>query len=238
MKNKDLSKITVKLPCKMLEVLKKIDKNGLGLLFVIDNKYKLIGSISDGDIRRIIIKEKRSDFIITQNFKGINKKPISLPVDTNVKNIQDLLYKNISGRDIKCIPLIDKNKKIVDYSTKERVRKFPILEPSIGDKELSYVVNVIKSGWISSKGSYLSKFEKSFSDYLKGGYSVAVTSGTTALQIAISALGIKAGDEIIVPNFTFGATINAIISCGSKPVIAEVDKETWTLDISKLNKYI
>ena len=67
---------------------------------------------------------------------------------------------------------------------------------------------------------------------------MAVTSGTTALQIAISALGIKKNDEIIVPNFTFAATINSIINSGATPVIAEVEKETWTLDISKLQKYI
>ena len=65
-----------------------------------------------------------------------------------------------------------------------------------------------------------------------------MTSGTTALQIALVALGVKRGDEVIVPNFTFGASINSIINCGATPVIAEVEKETWTIDTSKLNQYI
>ena len=111
--------------------------------------------------------------------------------------IQDFLNKEINNKTLKCIPLIDKKGRIVDYSTKDRVRKFSILEPIIGNKELSYAIDAIKSGWISSRGAYLSKFEKSFEKYLKNGHAVAVTSGTTALQTALTALGIKKKYEVI-----------------------------------------
>lgn len=237
-KKNDLNKITIRLPCKIIDVLKKIDKNALGIVFVIDKRLKLLGSISDGDIRRILIKNKDPGYILSINSKGINKKPISLPVNTNVVQIQEFLNDKIKNKKLRCIPLIDRLGRIVDYSTRDRVRKFSVLEPLISEKELSYAANAIKSGWISSRGAYLTKFENAFAKYLGGGFPVAVTSGTTALQIAISALGIKKNDEIIVPNFTFAATINSIINSGATPVIAEVEKETWTLDISKLQKYI
>ncbi len=236
--NDNLKKIIINLPCSIIDILKKIDKNALGLVFVVDKNLKLLGSISDGDIRRILIKKKNPNYLLNIKSQGVNKNPIALPVNTEVLVIQDFLNKEINNKTLKCIPLIDKKGRIVDYSTKDRVRKFSILEPIIGNKELSYAIDAIKSGWISSRGAYLSKFEKSFEKYLKNGHAVAVTSGTTALQTALTALGIKKKDEVIVPNFTFAASINSIINSGATPVIAEVDEKTWTLDVKNLKKYI
>ena len=238
MKKNDLSDVTINLPSTLIQVLEKINQNSLGILFVVDNDFKLVGSISDGDIRRILLAEKDQHHFIKEDSKAINRNPIFLSSACDVREIQEILNGEKDGKKVSCIPLVDSENRIVDYSTRERARKFPILEPIIDEKELFNVTDAVKSGWISSKGAYLSKFEKLFSSYLGGGYPVAVTSGTTALQIALVALGVKRGDEVIVPNFTFGASINSIINCGATPVIAEVEKETWTIDTSKLNQYI
>ena len=238
MKKNDLSKITIDLPNTFAKVLEKINKNALGILFIVDKNFKLIGSISDGDIRRALL-DKDNNELINEKSKIINKNPTSLPATCDIGEIQELLNSGLDKkRIIRCVPLVDNENRIVDYSTRERSRKFPLLEPTIGEKELFNVTDAIKSGWISSKGAYLSKFENSFSSYLKGGFPVAVSSGTTALQTALVALGIKKGDEVIVPNFTFGASINSIINSGATPVIAEVEKETWTIDVTKLKEYI
>ena len=238
MQKNNLTKITINLPCTLKEILKKIDNNSLGIIFIVNKDFKLLGSISDGDIRRILLNENNNNNLIKIDSHNINQKPLFLPANCDVKEIQELLNTEVDNKIIRCIPLVDENHRIVDYSTREHVRKFSILEPDIGDKELSNVTEAIKSGWISSKGAYLSKFENLFSNYLKGGHSVAVSSGTTALQIALTALGVKQGDEVIVPNFTFGATINSIINSGATPVIADVEKETWTLDVTKLKELI
>ena len=108
--------------------------------------------------------------------------------------------------------------------------------PIIGEQELSNIVDVIKTGWISSRGSYINSFEKKFSRYLGGGYSVAVSNGTNALQIGLTSLGIKKGDEVIIPNFTFGGTINAVINSGAKPVIADVSLSNWTINLENIKK--
>ncbi len=238
MPKNNLSKVIISLPNTFTKILEKIDKNGLGILFVVNKDFKLIGSISDGDVRRDFLKKKNHNDLVTEKSPIINKKPISLLSNCDVSKIQEILNSEVDQKIVRCIPLVDQENRIVDYSTRERARKFPILEPTIGKEELFNVTDAIKSGWISSKGAYLSKFENSFSTYLRGGYSVAVSSGTTALQIALAALGIKSGDEVIVPNFTFGASINSIINSGATPVIAEVEKETWTIDVTKLKKYI
>tara|TARA_B100000035_G_scaffold309314_1_gene315322 strand:+ start:44 stop:1513 length:1470 start_codon:yes stop_codon:yes gene_type:complete len=238
MEKNDLSKITVSLPSKLSDILKKINENSLGVLFVVDKDFKLIASISDGDIRRNLLKDSNKDFLITEKSAIINKNPISLPSNCDIQEIQKLLNTVVDDKTIRCIPLVDKQNRIVDYSTRERARKYSVLEPNIGEEELFNVTSAIKSGWISSRGAYISKFEKAFSYYISGGHSVAVTSGTTALQIGLTTLGIKEGDEVIVPNFTFGASINSIINSGATPVIAEVEEETWTLDPNKIENYI
>ena len=113
-----------------------------------------------------------------------------------------------------------------------------VLQPDIGHQEISNVLECVSSGWISSQGKFISQFEKAFSDYLGGGHAIAVSNGTVALQLALTALGIGRGDEVIVPNFTFGASINAIIHSGATPVLADVESDTWTLDLDELKKLL
>ena len=99
-------------------------------------------------------------------------------------------------------------------------------------------MQTLKTGWISSQGNYVTEFENLFKKYLGGGHCIAVSSGTTALQVAISSLGLGRNDEIILPNFTFAATINSIINAGCKPVLVDVEKETWTINLNEIKKKV
>ena len=111
-----------------------------------------------------------------------------------------------------------------------------VLQPDIGEQEISNVLECVTSGWISSQGRFIGVFERAFSDYLGGGHALAVSNGTVALQLAMTALGVGRGDEVIVPDFTFGASLNAIIHAGATPVLADVDQDTWTIDLDELKK--
>jgi len=88
------------------------------------------------------------------------------------------------------------------------------------------VLDAFISGWISSKGPSVNKFEEDFSRFVGVRHGVAVSNGTVALHLALVALGIGPGDEVIVPDLTFAATINAVLYCGATPVIVDVDPET------------
>ena len=105
-------------------------------------------------------------------------------------------------------------------------RKIPVAEPAIGEEELKYVTEAVASGWVSSAGSFISRFEKSFAEYCDSKYAFATSSGTGALHLALEALDITAGDEVIVPTFSFIATANAVSYTGAKPIF--VDSETNT----------
>ena len=114
--------------------------------------------------------------------------------------------------------------------------KFFLFEPRIGKEELKNLSFCVKSNWISSTGKFVKEFEKKFSKYLGGGYAVAVSNGTTAIELALVSLGIKKNDEVLLPNFTFAATINAVIHVGAKPVLVDCEEGTWTIDLKKAEK--
>ena len=80
------------------------------------------------------------------------------------------------------------------------------------------------------------KIRKKFQIFFKGGYPLSVSNGTSALELAIKSLGIKSGDEIIAPNFTFAASVNAIINCNVKPVLVDVEEDTWTISLDEIKK--
>ncbi len=114
----------------------------------------------------------------------------------------------------------------------------PVAEPSITQREINYVSSAIKSGWVSSLGYYIDKFENEFAKYIGVKYALTVSNGTAALHLALVSLGIKTGDEVIIPDLTFISTANAIAYTGAKPVFADIEKETWCIDYKSIERLI
>ncbi len=105
----------------------------------------------------------------------------------------------------------------------------PIAKPVIGEEELEAVREVLESG-IVVQGPKVAMFETAFAEYIGVRHAVAVNSGTAALHVAMLALGIKKGDEVIIPPMTFFATASTVLMCNARPTFADVDKETYTID--------
>jgi len=106
----------------------------------------------------------------------------------------------------------------------------PVAEPLLGEKELEYVTDCIRSGWVSSVGEYVRRFEREFAAYCGVRYGVATHNGTVALHLALVALGIGPSDEVILPTLTFVATANAVTYTGATPVFVDSEPRTWNLD--------
>jgi perosamine synthetase len=113
----------------------------------------------------------------------------------------------------------------------------PIYEPDLGKKEKRYVNKCLDTNWISSQGKFIHKFEKSFSKYCNVLYGVSTSNGTTALHLALLALDIKEGDEVILPNFTFISSANVIKHCNAKPIFVDCKKD-GTIDPDLIEKKI
>lgn len=114
----------------------------------------------------------------------------------------------------------------------------PVCEPLLAGNELRYVTDAVSSGWISSSGNYVNLFEESFSKYCDTKYGVAVCNGTVAIHLALAALGIGKGDEVIIPAFTMIATAFAVCYTGATPVFVDADKDTWNIDTEKIEEKI
>lgn len=114
----------------------------------------------------------------------------------------------------------------------------PISEPSLGRSEARYVADCVKSGWVSSLGEYIGQFEEAFAHFCETKYGVSVFNGTVALHLALAALGIGPGDEVIVPSLTFIATANAVLYTGATPVFVDVEAETWNMDPAQVERKI
>jgi perosamine synthetase len=99
-------------------------------------------------------------------------------------------------------------------------------------------LDAIETGWISSSGKYISEFEEAFAKYCGVKHGIAVTNGTVALHLALVALGIGEGDEVIIPDFTMIATAFAVSYTGAKPVFIDAEKETWNIDFTKIEEKI
>ena len=114
----------------------------------------------------------------------------------------------------------------------------PVCEPFLNGNEEKYVLDCVKTGWISSSGGYVKRFEEEFARYCDCKYSIAVCNGTVALHLALISLGISKGDEVIVPNFTMIASAFAVCYVGAKPVFVDCDKDTWDIDVAKIESKI
>jgi perosamine synthetase len=114
----------------------------------------------------------------------------------------------------------------------------PVCEPFLDGNELAYITEAVSTGWISSSGSYLQKFEKAFADYCGVRFGVGVCNGTVALHLALVSLGIGKDDEVIIPNFTMIASAFAVCYTGAKPVFVDADNFTWNIDVNKIEEKI
>jgi perosamine synthetase len=116
--------------------------------------------------------------------------------------------------------------------------KIPIYQPWLGGNEKKYVDDCIDTNWISSKGKYIQKFEEGFAEYLGVKYATGISNGTTALHLALETLGICEGDEVIVPTFTYIASVSSILYTGATPVFVDSLASTWQMDPDDIRKKI
>jgi len=122
--------------------------------------------------------------------------------------------------------------------TPEGVEIIPVCQPTLEGNEKKYVIQCMDTNWISSRGRFVDEFEEKFADYCGVRFGITTNSGTTALHLALATMGIKAGDEVIIPSFTMISTANAIAYLDAEPVVVDVEPETWNIDPDRIEEKI
>jgi len=115
---------------------------------------------------------------------------------------------------------------------------YPVAEPHISELEKKYVNECLDSGWISSQGEFIQRFESAFANYCQTKHAISTSNGTVSLHAILIALGIGAGDEVIVPAFTYVASANVVKHVGATPVFVDCDAETYNIDPQKITEKI
>ena len=110
--------------------------------------------------------------------------------------------------------------------------------PNITGNEWKYVKECLDTAWVSSAGSYVTRFEEMVAEFAGARYAVACVNGTNALHIALQLSGVRQYDHVLVPNITFIASVNAIKYCGASPILVDVDKHTWQMDLDLLDNWL
>jgi perosamine synthetase len=114
----------------------------------------------------------------------------------------------------------------------------PVCEPFLNGNELKYITEAVQTGWISSTGKFVKEFEEKFAGYCGMKFGVAVCNGTVALHLALAALKIGKGDEVIIPNFTMIASAFSVCYTGAKPVYIDADIDTWNMNVDLIEEKI
>jgi perosamine synthetase len=117
-------------------------------------------------------------------------------------------------------------------------KKLAVAHPALLGNEKKYVLECLETGWISSIGRFINVFEEQFAAYCASEYAVACSNGTCALHLALAALGVGSGDEVIVPTLTYIASANAVTYCGARPVFVDSDERTMNIDPNLIERQI
>lgn len=118
------------------------------------------------------------------------------------------------------------------------MERISIANPILNGNERKYVDECIDTGWISANGRFIQEFEKKFAEFCGCKYALACSNGTVTLHLALKALGIGPGDEVIMPTLTYIATANAVTYCGATPVFVDSEPSTWNIDPQKVEEKI
>lgn len=226
----ELEKLKCSQEATIKEVMMCIDQNAKGAVFILDRDDRLIGVMTDGDIRRLLI----SGYGLNDSIKSHIRKEF-VYARAGADTI-DLVAK-LSNR-IKIVPIVNEKMQLVDYACRDEHIHMALAQPQLCGNEYKYLMDAFLSTWISSTGKYITRFEESFAEYCGVKYGVATSNGTTALHLALMALGIGEGDEVIVPDLTFAATINAVLYTGAAPVIVDIEEDSWCIDPDEIEKAI
>jgi perosamine synthetase len=197
----------------VLSAIEKCLDNGLGVCFVVDQAGKLVGRLDLEDLRQAL-------------------REGALLADGSLANLASRCQSSYSAganqRD-SVRPVLDSSGRLLEVTVDRSRRPVQIARPDLSRAEFRLALDAFMSSWISSAGAYVKQFQENFAGFIGRRHGVAVSNGTAALHLSLVALGIGPGDEVILPDLTFAATINAVIHCGARPVIVDIDPVTWGL---------
>lgn len=219
----DISLVTVTRSNSLREALSILDRTGSGLLLLVDGNGTFERTLTDGDLRRLILSGATLDSALT-----VVPRIASLVVPEGASRREALDIMNQQG--INHLPVIDTAGKIVAILNRKVIDEQILLStPHMGDTERDFVEEAFRTNWIAPLGPNVDAFECELAQKVGVGHAAAVSSGTAAIHLGLRLLGVGPGDRVFCSTLTFVASVNPILYLGGEPVFIDSDAESWNM---------
>lgn len=226
----DAANLRVRATLSIREALAKLDATAAGILLLVDAAGVLQRTITDGDLRRLLLAGCTLDDTLE---KIPEQQPITARVGVSEADALELMRQH----EIQHLPLLDAEGGAVSVLLRKSIHEQIYLSPPhLSPYEKEYVEEAFRSNWIAPLGPNVDAFEKELADYVGVGHAAAVSSGTAAIHLGLRLLGVKRGDLVFCSSLTFVASANPILYEGAEPVFIDSEPDTWCMSPAALRE--
>ena len=212
------------------DALQRLDQTSRGILLVTDARGQLIRTLTDGDLRRAILKGAAVH-------SQVGDLPANRPITANEEADAADVLRLMDAHQIDHLPVLDAAAKPVDVIfRRELSQRIWLSSPHLGDEETAFVEEAFKTNWIAPLGPHVNAFETELASHVGVGYAAAVSSGTAAIHLGLLLLGVKPGDTVFCSSLTFVGSCNPILYAGAKPVFIDSEPESWNMSPTALEQ--
>lgn len=221
MNNIDQCKVTK--ACTLKQALELLNVSGTSILLLVDDTGKLLRTITDGDIRRLLL----SDVDLHDTLEQLAS---SEPIVVNASAEADEVLALMDQHRVNQVPVLDiTGKPVAVHLRRELQPRIQLSIPHMGEHERQYVEEAFQTNWIAPLGPNVDAFEKEIAEYVGSSHAAALSSGTSAIHLALRLLEVGVGDIVLCSSFTFVATANPILYQGATPVFIDSEPATWNM---------
>lgn len=228
--NESLDTISVRPEAAIRDAMLAIDRGSVEIALVVDHDRRLLGTVSDGDIRRALLKGARLDDAVSS---FMTRSPQVVSADVSRGAVLELMR----ARSLSQIPVVDADGRVTGLHVMQEML-VPLAVPFLGENAHRYVRECLDTNFVSSVGPFVDRFEREFGTFVGSEHAVACASGTAAIHVALQLLGAGPGDEVAVSTFTFIASANAVTYTGATPLLVDSEPRTWNMDTQRLRDEI
>lgn len=226
----ELELLCVKPEMCMRDALVRMDSAARGILLMIGKDGILVRTLTDGDLRRAILKGFGDTALL-------GALPVASPIIAHEEaNAADVL-RIMDAHQIDHLPVLDAAGRPIDIIfRRELTQRIWLSSPHLGDEETAFVEEAFKSNWIAPMGPHVNAFETELASHVGVGHAAAVSSGTAAIHLGLLLLGVKSGDTVFCSSLTFVGSCNPILYCGALPVFIDSEPSTWNMSPAALEQ--
>lgn len=226
----ELELLCVKPEMCMRDALVRMDSAARGILLMIGKDGILTRTLTDGDLRRAILKGFGDTALL-------GALPVASPIIAHEEaNAADVL-RIMDAHQIDHLPVLDVAGRPIDIIfRRELTQRIWLSSPHLGDEETAFVEEAFRTNWIAPLGPHVNAFETELASHVGVGYAAAVTSGTAAIHLGLLLLGVKPGDTVFCASLTFVGSCNPILYCGARPVFIDSEPSTWNMSPTALEQ--